>query len=162
MAKPRPLKRPPIVEALVDLQASVPGDHEMFKDLADELNAEPASDDRRGEILSRLFDALAQAGGSDRTNVSGSAFIKTWDFMRSLPTELPLPAVVVESEDEIGLDWDEDHQRIVSLTIDHSDQIGFSALVGREPHYGRVDCIDGLPETLRYVLARLYPSARLD
>lgn len=162
MAKPRPLKRPPIVEALVDLQASVPGDHEMFKSLAAELNAAPASEDRRGEIFSRLADALEQAEASDGTNVSYSAFIKTWDFMMSLPTELPLPAVVVESEDEIGLDWDEDHQRVVSLTIDNSDQIGFSALFGREPYYGRVDCIDGLPETLRYVLARLYPSARLD
>ena len=40
MAKPRPLTRPPIVEALVDLQASVPGDPEMFKALADELKDE--------------------------------------------------------------------------------------------------------------------------
>ena len=162
MAKPRPLKRPPIVEALVDLQASVPSDHEMFKALAAELNAAPSSDDRGEEILSRLLEALAQAAGSDGTSVSCSAFIKTLDFMMSLPTELPLPAVVVESEDEIGLDWDEDHQRVVSLTIDDSDQIGFSALFGREPHYGRVDCVDGLPGTLRYVLARLYPSTRLD
>ena len=134
------------------------------KDLQESLYeaAAPASEDRGEEILSRLFEAFAQAAGSDGTTVSCSAFIKTWDFMMSLPTELPLPAVVVESEDEIGLDWDEDHQRVVSLTIDNSDQIGFSALFGREPHYGRVDCIDGLPETLRYVLARLYPSARLD
>ena len=124
--------------------------------------AAPASDGRGGEIFSRLADALKQAEVSDGTTVSYSAFIKTWDFMLSLPTELPLPAVVVESEDEIGLDWDEDHQRVVSLTIDDSEQIGFSALFGREPHYGRVDCLDGLPETLRYVLARLYPSARLD
>ena len=124
--------------------------------------AAPASEDRGGEIFSRLADALEQAEVSDETTVSYSAFTKTWDFMMSLPTELPLPVVVVESEDEIGLDWDEDHQRVVSLTIDDSDQIGFSALFGREPHYGRVDCIDGLPETLRYVLARLYPSARLD
>lgn len=124
--------------------------------------AAPASEHRGGEIFSRLADALEQAEVSDGTTVSCSAFIKTWDFMMSLPTELPLPAVVVESVDEIGLDWDEDHQRVVSLTIDDSDQIGFSALFGREPHYGRVDCIDGLPETLRYVLSRLYPSARLD
>ena len=40
MAKPRPLRRPPIVEALVDLQASVPGDHKIFKALADALKDE--------------------------------------------------------------------------------------------------------------------------
>ena len=48
MAKPRPLKRPPIVEALVDLQASVPGDHEMLKALADALKGEfPIKKQRR-------------------------------------------------------------------------------------------------------------------
>lgn len=123
--------------------------------------AAPASDDRESEILSRLLEVLSQAWDSDGTRVSTSAFLKTWEFMMSLPTELSLPVVVVESEDEIGLDWDEDHQRIVSLTIDNSDQIGYSVLFGREPAYGRVEFVDGLPETLRYFLARLYPSARL-
>ncbi len=93
--------------------------------------------------------------------MSFSVFNKTFEFMMSLPTELPLPIVVVESGDEIGLDWDEDPQRVVSLTIDNSDLIGFSALFGREPLYGTVECIAELPQTLRYVLARLYPSAQL-
>ena len=131
-----------------------------LRELLEEAAA-PASDDRASEIGSRLFEALARASDSDETTVSFNAFKKTLEFMMSLPTELPLPIVVVESEDEIGLDWDEGPQRVVSLTIDNSDRIGLSALFGREPFYGRVECIDGLPETLRYVLARLYPSARL-
>ncbi len=117
--------------------------------------AAPPSDDRESEIVSRLIGAV------DSDGVSLSAFNKTLEFMVSLPADLPLPIVVVESEDEIGLDWDEDPQRVVSLTIDNSDRIGLSALFGREPIYGRVEYIVGLPETLRYVLARLYPSARL-
>ena len=48
MAPPRSLKRPPIVEALVDLRASVPGDPKMFNALADELKDEfPAKEERR-------------------------------------------------------------------------------------------------------------------
>lgn len=133
---------------------------EGLRELLDKAAA-PASDDRSSEIVSRLFEALAKAADSDGTTVSFSVFNKTLDFMMSLPTELPLPIPVVESEDEIGLDWDEDHQRVVSLTIDNSDRIGLSALFGREPLYGRVECIAGLPETLLFVLARLYPSARL-
>lgn len=80
--------------------------------------------------------------------------------MVALPSELPLPVVVVESEEEIGLDWDEDNQRVVSLTIDNSDHVGFSALFGREPIYGKVACVDELPQTLHDILARLYPSAQ--
>ncbi len=48
MAQPRSLNRPPIVEALVNLRASVPGDPEMFNALADELKDEfPAKEQRR-------------------------------------------------------------------------------------------------------------------
>ena len=133
---------------------------EGLREMLDEAVA-PAIDDRRREVLCRLLEALAHASVSDGTTVSFSVFTKTREFIMSLPTELPLPSVVVESEDEIGLDWDEDHQRVISLTVDNSNQIGFSALFGQEPLYGRVECVDGLSETLRYVLARLYPSARL-
>ena len=134
---------------------------EGLRALLDEASA-PASDDRGREILSRLLDALSHSLESDGTTVSFIAFNRTLGFMMSLPAELPLPVVVVESEDEIGLDWDADYERVVSLTIDSSDRIGFSALFGREPLYGRVESADELPETLRYVLARLYPSAQLD
>ena len=133
---------------------------EDLRELLEEAAA-PASGDRSSEIVSLLFQALAQAADCDGTTVSFSVFNKTFEFMMSLPTELPLPIVVVESGDEIGLDWDEDPQRVVSLTIDNSDLIGFSALFGREPLYGTVECIAELPQTLRYVLARLYPSAQL-
>ena len=48
MAQPRSLNRPPIVEALVDLRASVPGDPKMFNALADELKDEfPGNEQRR-------------------------------------------------------------------------------------------------------------------
>ena len=133
---------------------------ENVRELLEEATA-PAGDDRSSEIVSRLLEALTQAENSDGTTVSFSVFNKTLDFMMSLPIELPLPTVVVESGDEIGLDWDEDPQRVVSLTIDNSDWVGFSALFGREPLYGTVEYIAELTQTLRYVLARLYPFARL-
>ena len=129
---------------------------------ASAVTVAPASAYRASEILSRLQDAITQARESDGTTVSFMAFVKTLEFMTSLPTELPLPIVVVESEDEIGLDWDEDDQRVVSLTIDNSDQIGFSALLGRELLCGRAEiCVDRLSKTLRNVLGQLYPSAPL-
>ena len=93
-------------------------------------------------------------------SVSASARSKAMDLLTSLPAELPPPVVVVESEGEIGLDWDDGAESVVGLTIDDSDRIGFAALFGREPRYGRPEFSDGLPETVRYLLARLYPSAR--
>ena len=132
------------------------------EDLREELKdaAAPPSVDRKSDISIRLFEAVVQAADRDGTSLSLSAFDKTFAFLVSLPAELPLPFVVVESENEIGLDWDESPERVVSLTIDNSDRIGFAALFGRDPLYGKAECIDGLPETVRYLLARLYPAAR--
>ena len=116
--------------------------------------------DKTSDIASRLLEAVTHAAERNGMSVPASALTKTMDFLTSLPAELPLPVVVVESEDEIGLDWDEGAAGVVSLTIDDSDRIGFAALFDREPLYGKAEINDGLPETLRYLLARLYPSAR--
>ena len=152
--------------ATLPLPAYLPEDRSLgteAEDLRDLLREAvvPTGAERASKTLSRLLDALKHAKDSHGTDVSFGVFYKTLQFMISLPAELPLPIVVVESEEEIGLDWDEDPQRILSLTIDNSDRIGYSALFGREPIYGRVEYIHGLPETLQYVSARLYPSAQL-
>ena len=123
--------------------------------------AVPVRQDRTSDIASRLLEAVTLAAERDGVGVSPRTRSKTIDFLMSIPAELPLPVVVVESEDEIGLDWDEGTERVVSLTVDDSDRIGFAALFGREPPYGRAEFSDGLPETVRYLLARLYPSTRL-
>jgi hypothetical protein len=144
--------------ALVDrsLGTEAEGLREELKDAAT-----PASVDRKGDIITRLLEAVVQAAEQEETSMSLDAFNKTFDFLTSLSTELPLPVVVVESEDEVGLDWDEGPEKVVSLTIDDSDRIGFAALFGRDPIYGKAECTDGPPETVRYLLARLYQSAPL-
>ena len=73
MTQPRSLSRPPIVEALVDLRAQVPGDPEMFKALADDLKDEfPKKELRRdfetkieireGKVVIPHFDSSAFGG----------------------------------------------------------------------------------------------------
>ena len=122
--------------------------------------AAPVRQGKTSDIASRLLEAVTHAAERNGMSVSASARGNTMDLLTTLPAELPLPAVVVESEDEIGLDWDEGTESVVSLTVDDSDRIGFAALFGREPLYGHVEFSDGLPETVRYLLARLYPSTR--
>ena len=73
MAQPRSLARPPIVEALVDLRATIPGDPAVFSGLADALKDEfPTKEERRdfkakievrdGRLVSPRFDASAFGG----------------------------------------------------------------------------------------------------
>ena len=123
----------------------------------------PESERREFEIRHLLLTAAQQAVESEGIFVSPSAFRNARQFMESLPSELVLPAVVVEANDKIGLDWDEGPERVVSLTIYNSDHIGFSALLGSRAHYGRVDYVHELPQRLpdkiQSLLEHAHPSA---
>lgn len=116
--------------------------------------------DRGTEIYARVVGALDRAKEQDGTLVSPGTFARTLDVLNALPREIPLPDVVVETENEIGLDWDEAARRVVTLTVRDTPMVGFSALFGVEPMYGRVTFAGEIPETLRILLARLFPRVR--
>ena len=118
--------------------------------------------DRGVEIFDRVVAALEDARQNSGTLLDPNTFESTLHFLNLLPREVPLPNVVVESESEIGLDWDEGNRNVVSVTIDNSTMMGFAALFGREPLYGRLDLVEGLPDTLRFLLVRLYPKKKRD
>ena len=86
MARPRSLIRPPIVEALVDLRAAVPGDSKVFDALADELKDEfPTKHERRnfearieiknGKLVSPRVDSTS-FGGVRVGNVDGTVLVQ--------------------------------------------------------------------------------------
>ena len=115
--------------------------------------------DRRLEAGDRLISALQRAD-IDGVRVLAGVVARTAALLDALPFEIPLPRVLVESEHEIGLDWDEDDRRVVSVTVDDSPLIGYASLIGWEPLHGRLDpstAPSGVPSTLLAALRRLYP-----
>ncbi len=85
------------------------------EDLREELKdaAAPPGVDRKSNISIRLFEAV-RAADRDGTSLSLHTFGRAFTFLASLPAVLPLPFVIVESENEIGLDWDESPERVVA------------------------------------------------
>ena len=75
----------------------------------------------------------------------------------ALPQHVPLPQVVVEDDSEIALDWNDSSDRNMTLTIARDGYIGYSALVGLRPDYGRAPFAGSLPDTVRFNLLRVYP-----
>ena len=116
-------------------------------------------EDRGAEIYNRVSAALHKASSDEGTLTSPAAIGRVLDILALLPERIPLPQVVVESEREIGLDWDEDNRRVVSLTVRDTPMVGFSAFFGAEPLYGRMQFVGEVPETLRFLLSRLFPRA---
>jgi hypothetical protein len=116
--------------------------------------------DRRGEeIFNRLETALRKANDENGTLISPKAFRRAVDFIAMLPPDIPVPEVVVENDSELGLDWDEGSGQVLSLTIRDTPFVGFAAMFGLEPLYGRVALVSGIPEILALLLRRLYPNA---
>ena len=113
-------------------------------------------EDRGSEIYRRVSGALHKASGEEGTFTSPEAVGRALEILALLPQTVPLPQVVVESDNEIGLDWDEGPRRVVSLTVRDNPMVGFAAFFGAEPLYGRMPFVGEVPETLRFLLARLF------
>lgn len=118
--------------------------------------ATPDLEDRGQDILQRLSAALHRASDEHGVQTSPEALGRALDLLAALPPSVPLPNVVVESESELGLDWDEGSRRVISLTVRDNPMVGYSALIGAEPLYGRVPFVGEVPETIRFLLGRLY------
>lgn len=114
-------------------------------------------------VFERLMSAINDALDGDTTFSAPLTLSRTLDLLRTLPVEMPLPGIVVESENKIGLDWDESPARVISLTVDDSPRVGYSSVIGQDSHYGRVEFVEGarhLPRTLHQLLLQIYPSDR--
>lgn len=113
--------------------------------------------ERSAEALKRLTSALVVAEQREGMRLDVEVFQKAVDTLRLLPSEVPLPRVAVESEDEIGLDWDNAYDNVLSVTIDRSRQFGYSGIVKGNAAYGTV-LADGrrIPATLLHFLRCLH------
>ena len=129
---------------------SLGGEGERLRELLQDA-ATPASEDRSSDIAA-LLKAVSHAGIRGGPAVSISVFSKALELLTSLPTEVPAPGVAVESEDEIGLEWDEDDEKTISLTINNSNRIEFVAL--RKEKKASLFTADALEAALRESLCR--------
>ena len=106
------------------------------------------------ELQRRLIQAVADV----RVPVSVETFERARRFAWMVPARTPVPDVLVEEDGEIVFDWQEARDRVLSVVVKKTPFLGYAALIGAEPLYGRVPFTGTLPETVLHVLARLYPA----
>jgi hypothetical protein len=86
------------------------------------------------EPLERRREALLKAvagGGSTAEAVRDASM-----FLDLLPVTVPDPAIIVEEDGQIGLDWSVGDMAL-SLNLGKGGMIGYSAVFGPESAYGR-------------------------
>jgi hypothetical protein len=120
--------------------------------------APPGPPHRTEMMLRRISAALKKGTEVEGVLVSAGAFGRMCDVLAALPADVPLPEVVVESGDEIGLDWQNGRRRVVSLTVDSTPFVGFAALIGHETHHGRSPFAGEFPKTIAGLLRQIHPD----
>lgn len=133
-------------------------DGAKLRESIEEAVAPPRPTHRTPTMLENVRVALRK--GTDREGVllNAECFGRMFDVLRAIPSDIPLPEVVVESDDAIGLDWQSGRRQVVSLTVDGSGFVGFAALIGYETHHGRVPFHGDLPRTIADLLRRIFPT----
>ncbi len=112
----------------------------------------------RGDCIYGLLTAALHQASTEGVHTSLETLARALNILTALPSAIPLPQVVVESENEIGLDWDEGSQSVLSLTVRDNPMVGYSAFIGSEPLYGRTPFFGEIPATLRFLFGRIYPT----
>jgi hypothetical protein len=130
-----------------------------LRDSIQRASAPPTGEPRINEILRLVAQALRQGQKDEGALVSIDRYRQMIEFLQVLPQEVPVPEIVVESDNQIGLDWDRGRRRIVALTLNETGYIGYSALVGHEAIHGRAPFAGYMPETVSHLLQRLLSAA---
>ncbi len=151
-----PPTTPPAIVARAGDRAQGPAGVTLRRNVEDALDSRDLRG--RGDAIFRTLAAALAEASAEGISTSPETLTRVIDILMMVPARLPLPDVVVESEHEVGLDWDEGARRVLSLTVRESPMIGYSAFLGSEPLYGRAPFFGELPETIRHLLGRLYPS----
>jgi hypothetical protein len=105
----------------------------------------------------RLLSALGSAD-AEGTAVPRETFAAALDFLWALPSDVPLPEIVVAPDGEIGFDWNDGPRRVLSVAVGNRGSLGYAALLGFEPVHGRVPFAGAVPRTVAHILGRLFPS----
>jgi hypothetical protein len=113
------------------------------------------------DSLRRLLDACAEASvpgwdGYEGQPVSKPTAAQAVAFMDMLPSALPGPDVMPNSDGEIAFEWALGPRRLLTVSINGSGRLSYAALFGAARMYGTEQMLDEVPEAIVLAFQRLY------
>lgn len=115
--------------------------------------------------LAKLVSECADDGwdGYQGKAISKATCDRARAFIDKLPSWMPAPDVVPESDGEIAIEWDLAPNRIFSISIGERGPLHFAGLFGHEKERHGVEAFDGeISEDILYYIDKLLrnPTAR--
>lgn len=112
------------------------------------------------EALYEIYSEHSQANwdGQDAEAVSKEVYLEAREFLRLLPTTLPVPEIVPEPTGEIAMEWYKDPGHVFVASVSGGGVITFAGLFGpRNTLHGTVAFEDSLPQIIIESVRQIFP-----
>ncbi|MGH7961141.1 MAG: hypothetical protein ACRERD_04850 [Candidatus Binatia bacterium] len=112
-----------------------------------------------------LYAAYAAAQAEDwndegSVRVEPSAYIYASQFLRLLPSTIPIPEISADRDGEILCEWDFGRRRVFSVSVGKDGTLTYAALIGYTKTHGTEHLREALPVVIADCLARLGASSK--
>jgi hypothetical protein len=115
---------------------------------------------RTGLALSCLNAAVSEVSpDDDQSAVNPQALWNAEQFLRALPADVSVPEFSVDPDGAIAFDWLQSRNRMVSVSISHSERIAYAWLDGSDKGHGVARFRDsGIPTILLSLIRTIVNS----
>jgi hypothetical protein len=94
--------------------------------------------------------------GEGEDAIPEAAFEEARDFLRKFSFLMPLPAVNLEPDGYLGLEWYRDNRHVFVVSFNGTGILSYSGLIGHESVYSRRYMEEEIPEEILSNISRVY------
>lgn len=110
-------------------------------------------------IIREALEAAWSACDETSPPLEPSTFAYADEFVRLLPSDVPVPEIVVDDDGEIMLEWDKGPRCVFSVSIGRDGTLSFAGLFGYDKVHGTEHLGDSLPAIISTCLKRISAAA---
>jgi len=143
-------------------ECSTPQEDRKTDSSVSPLRQGPDWQDEAMSELERVFKECSHENwdGYGALAISSRVYSKARQFLKLVPSSIPKPEIVPESEDEIGFEWYLDQDASFVVSVKDSDKISFAGLFRKNREVWGVELFeDAIPqlvyENVRKLFSRL-------
>ena len=118
-----------------------------------------------GEHLAKVLENLLKAkeehsadnwDGYNAKAISNESYNNAFNFALSLPSNVPIPEVYVDTDGEVTFEWYKGRRQVFSISLGSNNELAYAGLYGASKTYGVEPFYDDMPERLLDNINRLY------
>jgi len=114
-------------------------------------------------VLEDLGEVYREGGkenwdGYGAKRVRYAAYLGADRFLRTLPSAVPLPEILLEPDGAIAFEWHKASNWVFSVSVENMNELSYAGLFGRSEICGKEFFRDEIPQAIIQSIARLVSS----